>query len=75
MVTGTLRGRHPITVEARLYLNREYQTLVEGQALIEGGSDDRGLAATITEMTKNLLGPSEAYRDIDPGPNRAGPQR
>ena len=75
MVTGTLRGRHPITVEARLYLNGEYQTLVEGQALIEGGSDDPGLAAAITEMTKNLLGPSGAYRHIDPGPNRAGPQR
>ena len=72
---AVLRSRRPITVEARRYLNGEYQTLVEERALIEGGSDDPGLAAAITEMTKNLLGPSGAYRHIDPGPNRAGPQR
>jgi hypothetical protein len=75
MITGTLPGRHPIAVEARLYMNGEYQTLVEGQALIEGGSDDPGLAEAIMEMTKNLLGPSGAYRRIDVGTSRAGPQR
>jgi hypothetical protein len=75
MVTGTLHSRHPITVEARLYLNGEYQTLVEGQALIEGGPDDPGLAAAVTQLTRNLLGPSGAYRHIDKGPSRADPQR
>ena len=74
-VTGTLHSRHPITVEARLYLNGEYQTLVEGQALIEGGPDDPGLAAAVTQLTRNLLGPSGAYRHIDGGPGRADPQR
>jgi len=73
MSTGTFRGRRPITLEARLYLNGEYQTLVEGEALVEGGPDDPGLAAAITKLTRNLLGPSGAYRHIDAGASRAGP--
>jgi hypothetical protein len=73
--TGTLRGRHPITLEARLYLNGEYQTLVEGEALVEGGPDDPGLAAAVTKLTRNLLGPSGAYRHIDAGASRADPPR
>jgi hypothetical protein len=75
MITGTFRGRHPITLEARLYLNGEYQTLVEGQALIEGGPADRGLAAAVMQLTRDLLGPAGAYRHIDTGPSRADPQR
>ena len=33
-------GGRPVTIEARLYLNGEYQTLVEGQATVRGGPDD-----------------------------------
>jgi len=36
-------GHRPITIEARLYLNGQYQTLVEKQAAIQGGPDDRDL--------------------------------
>jgi hypothetical protein len=57
----------PITIEARLYLNGQYQTLVEKQAIIHGGPDDPELAAAIASATENLLGPSGAYRAIDTG--------
>jgi hypothetical protein len=61
----------PITIEARLYLNGEYQTLVEKQAIIQGGQSDPDLAAAVASVTQNLLGPSGAYRAIDTGPLRA----
>ena len=64
-------GLHrPITIEARLYLNGEYQTLVEAQAIIHGGPDDPALAAAIASATQSLLGPSGAYRAIDLGLHR-----
>src|SRR6516162_290252 len=57
----------PITIEARLYLNGEYQTLVEKQAFIQGGPDDPDLAAAVASVTQSLLGTSGAYRAIDTG--------
>jgi hypothetical protein len=57
----------PITIEARLYLNGEYQTLVEQQAVIEGGPDDPDLSAAVASVTQNMLGPHGAYRAIDSG--------
>jgi hypothetical protein len=57
----------PITIEARLYLNGEYQTLVEKQAIIQGGQNDSDLAAAVASITQDLLGPSGAYRAIDTG--------
>ena len=57
----------PITIEARLYLNGKYQTLVEKQAVIEGGPTDPDLAAAVASLTQNLLGVSDAYRAIDTG--------
>ncbi|HVI65027.1 MAG TPA: hypothetical protein VM910_20940 [Bradyrhizobium sp.] len=65
----------PITIEARLYLNGEYQTLVEQQALVQGGPDDLDLAAAVASATRNLLGPSGAYRAIDTGLGRANHAR
>jgi hypothetical protein len=61
-----------VTLEARLYLNGEYQTLVEGQALMDG-PDDPHLALAVTNLTRSLLGPSGAYRRIDAGERRASP--
>ena len=56
-------GLHrPITIEARLYLNGQYQTLVEKQAIIQGGPDDPDLVMAVVSVTENLLGPSGAYR-------------
>jgi hypothetical protein len=55
----------PITIEARLYLNGEYQTLVEKQAVIQGGADDPDLAVAVESITQDLLGPTGAYRVID----------
>ena len=61
--------RRPITIEARLYLNGEYQTLVEQQAIVEGGPDYAELATAIADATQNLLGPKGAYRATDTGPS------
>ena len=58
----------PVTIEARLYLNGEYQTLVEKQAII--GPNDPEFAAAVASATQNLLGPSGAYRAIDLGLRR-----
>ena len=57
----------PITIEARLYLNGEYQTLVERQAIVQGGPDDAELATAIASATQNLLGPRGAFRATDTG--------
>jgi hypothetical protein len=67
MAERTFGIHRPITIEARLYLNGEYQTLVEGQAIIQGGPEDRDLAAAAASLTQSLLGPSGAYRAIDTG--------
>jgi hypothetical protein len=67
----TFDAPRPITIEARLYLNGEYQTLVEEQANVQGGPDDPDLAAVVAKVTQNLLGPSGAYRAIDIGQHRA----
>ena len=62
-----VHAQRSITIETRLYLHGEYQTLVEGQAVIyEGrGRDDPHLGEAVANITKNLLGPSGAYRAID----------
>jgi len=57
--------RRPVTIEARLYINGEYQTLVEAQALVQGGPDDPDLAAAVAAATKDLLGPKGAFRTIE----------
>jgi hypothetical protein len=57
-------ARRPVTIEARLYLNGEYQTLVEKQADIRGGPDDPALASAVVSVTENLLDPSGAYQAI-----------
>jgi hypothetical protein len=62
-------NRHRISVEARLYLDGQYQTLVLGQATILGGAQDNELADFIRGMTSDLLGEHGAYRSIDMGPH------
>jgi hypothetical protein len=58
-------GTHqPVTIEARLYLHGEYQTLVEAQATIKGGPADPDLAEAVVRVTQDLLGPHGAYRAI-----------
>ena len=58
---------YPITIEARLFLNGEYQTLVKGKSIIEGGPDDPDLAAAVASLTQNLLRPSGAYGALNKG--------
>jgi hypothetical protein len=65
----------PITIEARLYLNGEYHTLVEQQAIVRGGPDDPELAHAVASATEGLLGPSGAYRAIDTGQRPASRAR
>jgi hypothetical protein len=75
MAERTFAAHRPITIEARLYLHGEYQTLVEKQAIIQGGPDDPDLAAAVAAVTQNLLGPQGAFRTIDSGPRPAqGPR-
>jgi hypothetical protein len=57
----------PVTIEARLYLNGQYQALVQKQAVMQGGPDDPELVRAVASVTENLLGPSGAYRAIDIG--------
>jgi hypothetical protein len=64
-------GRRPVTIEARLYLDGEYQTLVQQQALVGDNPHDPDLAAAVVSATRNLLGPRGAYRAIDMGGQRA----
>jgi hypothetical protein len=71
----TFGAHRPVTIEARLYLNGEYQTIVEQQANIEGGPDDPDLAAAVASLTRNLLGPQGAYRAIDRGQSQTGRPR
>jgi hypothetical protein len=56
-----------VTIEAKLYLGGEYQTLVEEQGTIRGGPDHLVLASTVVSVTRSLLGPAGAYRAIGIG--------
>jgi len=58
---------HMVSAEARLYLDGQYQTLVFGQAVIQGGAQDKALADFVARMTQQLLGEHGAYRSIDMG--------
>ena len=57
----------PVTIEARLYLNGEYQTLVERQAVTPDGPNDPEFAAAVVGVTQNLLGSQGALRAIESG--------
>ena len=63
----TFGVHRPITIEARLYLNGQYHTVVREKAIIQGGPDDPDLAAAVASLTENLLSPSNAYRAINNG--------
>jgi hypothetical protein len=63
----TFGDHRPITIEARLYLNGGYQTLVKEKAIIQGGPDDPDLAAAVANLTQTLLSSSRAYRSIHRG--------
>jgi hypothetical protein len=68
---GRFAVHRPLTIEVRLYLNGQYQTLVEGQAMVQGGPNDPEFAAAVASATESLLGPSGAYRAIDIGQHPA----
>jgi hypothetical protein len=61
----------PVTIEMRLFLNGEYQTLVERQAMVQGGPNDPEFAAAVASATESLLGPLGAYRAIEIGQHPA----
>jgi hypothetical protein len=67
MAERTFSAHRPVTIEARLFLNGQYQTLAEKQAVVQGGPDDPDLAAAVASVTQNLLGPQGAFRAIDTG--------
>jgi hypothetical protein len=47
----------PVTIEARLYLNGQYQTLVQKQAVIQGGPDDPDLVRAVASVTPSQRTP------------------
>ena len=58
----------PITIEAWLYLNGEYQTLVEGQAIIQGArSAQESLGEARDGRGEVAIFRTTAYRSIDTG--------
>ena len=65
MAERTFAAYRSVTIEARLYLHGEYQTLVEKQAVIEGGPNDPNLATAVVDVTQTLLGPQGAFRATD----------
>jgi hypothetical protein len=67
MAERTFGAYRPVTIEARLFLNGQYQTLVEKQAIFQGGPNDPDLAAAVSAVTQNLLGPQGAFRAMDTG--------
>jgi hypothetical protein len=75
MAERIFSAHRPVTIEARLFLHGQYQTLVEKQAIVQGGPDDPDLAAAVASVTQNLLGPQGAFRAIDIGrPPVQGPR-
>ena len=75
MAERTFAAHRPVTIEARLYLNGQYQVLVEKQVIVQGGPDDPDLAAAVAAVTQNLLGSQGAFRAIDSRPRPAeGPR-
>jgi hypothetical protein len=75
MAERTFGAYRPVTIEARLFLNGQYQTLVEKQAVLQGGPGDPDLAAAVASVTQDLLGPRGAFRAIDTGrPPRQAPR-
>ena len=61
-----LQGTHRlISAQARLYFNNQYQTLVMGTAIVQGGADDPELANFLIRLGKNL---ENAYFAIDMTP-------
>jgi hypothetical protein len=75
MEDTTFGVHRPITIEARLYLNGEYQSLAKEKAIIQGGPDDPDLAAAVASLTQNLLSLSGAYRAINNGQHQGQPLR
>jgi hypothetical protein len=67
MAERTFGAYRSVTIEAKLYLHGEYQTLVEKQAVIEGGPNDPNLSAAVVDVTQNLLGPQGAFHAFDTG--------
>jgi len=72
---GATGVHRPITIEARLYLNGEYQTLIEQQAVFWGGPNDPEFAEAVASAAQALLGASGAYRTIGSGTYAASPTR
>lgn len=67
MAERTFAEYRPITIEARLYLNGQYQRLIQKQVVVQGGPHDPDLAAVVASVTQSLLGPEGALRVIDAG--------
>ena len=57
-------ARQLVLVEARLYLNGEYQTVTGTQADIYGGPNDKELADVVRRVSELLLGATGAYHAV-----------
>jgi hypothetical protein len=59
---------HLISVEARLYLDGEYETMTFGEATVSGGGQDAELAGLIDRLTRNILAEATAFHAVGSSP-------
>lgn len=65
MVDRLFGLRHVLSIEARLYVNGEYQTLTFTQTKVKTNGKDAALDGAVAEIATALLGPNGAYFAID----------
>jgi hypothetical protein len=61
-------ARQLVTVEVRLYLGGQFQTVTFAQTEIHGGPQDEAFAAFVQQLSERLLGAQGAYRAIQRRP-------
>jgi hypothetical protein len=65
MVDRVFGLRHVLSIEARLYINGQYQTLTFGQTKVKTNGKDAMLDGEVAQLANALLGPTGAYFAID----------
>jgi len=59
--------RHLVSAELRLYRGGQYQTMLFGQAAIQGGASDPDLVELVKKLTQQMLAPGGALDAIEQG--------
>lgn len=67
---GTLRARHLVSAEVRLFLNGQYETMTLAQEAVAGGGQDPALSAFIIRAVQML---DNGWRAIEISPAHGAP--